>query len=156
MEFKVIIDDSLLALRIGNEKTSNSSNNLIGIVNDFEDGKWRHEKFNNFVWDNIADTALSKSEREALKSKPRTILVESAKKLRLSSSDDDIGKGSELAEIVLYGIMKHKFKAIPVVPKIFYKQNSQDNAKGADSVHIVIGEEGRFTLWFGSQILQKY
>jgi hypothetical protein len=149
MEFKVIIDDSLLALSIGSVKTSNSSNNLIGIVNDFEDGKWRYEKFNNFVWDNIADTALSKSEREALESKPRTILIESAKKLRLSSSVDDISKGSELAEIVLYGIMKHKFKAIPVVPKIFYKQNSQDNAKGADSVHIVIGEDGRFTLWFG-------
>jgi len=149
MEFKVIIDDSLLALSIGSEKTSNSSNNLIGIINDFEDGKWRYERFNNFVWDNIADTALSKREREALASKPRTILIESAKKLRISSSVDDISKGSELAEIVLYGIMKHKFKAIPVVPKIFYKQNSQDNAKGADSVHIVIGEDGRFTLWFG-------
>lgn len=100
MEFKVIIDDSLLALSIGSEKTRNSSNNLIGIVNDFEDGKWRYEKFNNFVWDNIADTALSMREREALESKPRTILIESAKKLRLSSSDDDISKGSELAEIV--------------------------------------------------------
>lgn len=149
MEFEVIIDDSLLALSIGSERTSNSSNNLIGIVNDFEDGNWRYEKFNNFVWDNIADTALSLREREALKSKPRTTLFESAKKLRLSNPVDDISKGSELAEIVLYGIMKHKFKAIPVVPKIFYKQNSQDNAKGADSVHIVIGEDGRFTLWFG-------
>lgn len=149
MEFKVIIDDSLLALSIGSERTSNSSNNLIGIVNDFEDGKWRYEKFNNFVWDNIADTALSMRERKALKSKHRTTLIESAKNLRLSDSVDDISKGSELAEIVLYGIMKHKFKAIPLVPKIFYKQNSQDNAKGADSVHIVVGDDGRFTLWFG-------
>ena len=149
MEFKVIIDDSLLALSIGSERTSNSSNNLIGIVNDFEDGNWRYEKFNSFVWDNIADTALSMREREALKSKHRTTLIESAKNLRLSNSVDDISKGSELAEIVLYGIMKHKFKAIPVVPKIFYKQNSQDNANGADSVHIVIGDKGRFTLWFG-------
>jgi hypothetical protein len=149
MEFEVIIDDSMLALSIGSESTSNSSNNLIGIVNDFEDGNWRYEKFNNFVWDNIADTALSLREREALKSKPRSILVESAKKLRLSDSVDDISRGSELAEIVLYGLMKHKFKAIPVVPKIFYKQNTQDNAKGADSVHIVVGKNGRFTLWFG-------
>jgi len=149
MEFEVIIDDSMLALSLGSEKTRNSSNNLIGMVNDFEDGNWRYEKFNNFVWDNIADTALSLKEREALKSKPRTTLIESAKKLRLSDSVDDISKGSELAEIVLYGIMKHKFKAIPVVPKIFYKQNSQDNAKGADSVHIVVGDGGRFTLWFG-------
>jgi len=149
MEFKVIIDDSLLALSIGSERTSNSSNNLIGIINDFEDGNWRYEKFNSFVWDNIADTALSLKEREALKSKPHSLLIESAKKLRLSNSVENISNGSELAEIVLYGIMKHKFKAIPVVPKIFYKQNSQDLAKGADSVHIVIGDDGRFTLWFG-------
>jgi len=149
MEFDVIIDDSMLMLGIGNESTQTSSNNLISIVNDFEDGNWRYEKFNNFIWDNIADTALSLKEREALKSKPRSILIESAKKLRLSDATDDISKGSELAEIVLYGIMKQKFEAIPVVPKIFYKQNSQDNAKGADSVHIVVGENGRFTLWFG-------
>ncbi|MGH1572776.1 HamA C-terminal domain-containing protein [Methylobacterium sp. P31] len=37
---------------------------------------------------------------------------------------------------------------LPVVPKIFYKQNVNDNAKGADSVHIVINNND-FTLWFG-------
>ncbi|SRR6266568_1886350 len=148
-EFEVIIDDSLLTLGIGNADAGTSSNNLIGMLNDFEDGDWRYEKFNNFIWDNIADTALSLKEREVLKAKPRTTLIESAKKLRLTDSLGDIGRGSELAEVVLYGIMKHKFKAIPVVPKIFYKQNSHDNAKGADSVHIVIGENGKFSLWFG-------
>ena len=44
--------------------------------------------------------------------------------------------------------MKHHYNALPVVPKIFYKQNSQDFAKGSDSVHIVI-EENDFTIWFG-------
>lgn len=44
--------------------------------------------------------------------------------------------------------MKEYYKALPVVPKIFYKQNSQDNAKGADSVHIVI-DDNDFSLWFG-------
>ncbi len=62
---------------------------------------------------------------------------------------EDFGKGSELAEVVLYGIMKHIYDALPVVPKIFYKQNVQDNAKGADSVHIVLEPGGDFTLWFG-------
>ena len=46
--------------------------------------------------------------------------------------------------------MKHHYKALPVVHKIFYKQNSQDNAKGADSVHIVIEDNGTdFSIWFG-------
>ena len=72
-----------------------------------------------------------------------------AKNLRLTDSEKDIGKGSELAEIVLYGIMKHKYNALSVVPKIFYKQNTQDNAKGADSVHIVLDSNDGFSLWFG-------
>ncbi|WP_122582755.1 HamA C-terminal domain-containing protein, partial [Pseudomonas viridiflava] len=46
-------------------------------------------------------------------------------------------------------IMKHKYNALPVVPKIFYKQNAQDNAKGADSVHIVLEGDDDFSLWFG-------
>ena len=45
--------------------------------------------------------------------------------------------------------MKHHYNAIPVVPKIFYKQNVQDNAKGADSVHIVVDDKDDFTIWFG-------
>lgn len=45
--------------------------------------------------------------------------------------------------------MKHHYKALPVVPKIFYKQNAQDNAKGADSVHIVLNDKDEFTIWFG-------
>jgi hypothetical protein len=35
------------------------------------------------------------------------------------------------------------------VPKIFHKQNTQDNAKGADSVHIVVTDAGDFSLWIG-------
>ncbi|WP_457825501.1 HamA C-terminal domain-containing protein, partial [Staphylococcus aureus] len=42
------------------------------------------------------------------------------------------------------------YKALPVVPKIYYKQNRNDNAKGADSVHIVIADDGAdFSLWLG-------
>lgn len=45
--------------------------------------------------------------------------------------------------------MKRHYKALPVVPKIFYKQNPKDFAKGADSVHIVIEGDNDFSLWFG-------
>ena len=92
-------------------------------VNSETDFVAKNDKFQSFVWDNIAETALSYQEREILNSQPHSMLIESAKNLRLTDADKDIGKGSELAEIVLYGIMKHKYKAFPVVPKIFYKQN---------------------------------
>jgi len=45
--------------------------------------------------------------------------------------------------------MKKHYGALPVVPKIFYKQNTQDNAKGADSVHIIIDQFSDFSIWFG-------
>ncbi len=149
MDFQIIVDSTFLELGIGDELSPINNKHLLSIVNDFEDGKWRFEKFQNFVWDNIAETALSHQEREALQSQPHSLLVAASKSLRLTDAEDDIGKGSELAEIVLYGIMKHKYGALPVVPKIFYKQNSQDNAKGADSVHIVLEDDGDFSLWFG-------
>ena len=149
MDFEVLIDSTFLDLKIQSGLNPIDNKHLLSLVNDFEDGDWRFEKFNNFVWDHVAETALSHKEREALQSQPMSLLKCAAKNLRLNDSTSDIGKGSELAEIVLYGIMKHKYGALPVVPKIFYKQNSQDNAKGADSVHIILDDSGGFTLWFG-------
>lgn len=73
-------------------------------------------------------------------------MTEAAKHHRLI---EDNGKGSEIAEDVLYGIMKHHYKAISATPKIFYKQNDNDNAKGADAVHIVLTEDEDFQLWLG-------
>lgn len=149
MDFEVIVDKSILKLGIGDGIDPNHNKWLVSLINDFEDGHWRREIFDNFIWDNIAESALSLKEREALYDHPKSLLVAAAKNLRLTDADQDISKGSELAEIVLYGIMRHKYRALSVVPKIFYKQNVQDNAKGADSVHIVIDDHGAFTLWFG-------
>ncbi|MCB0486696.1 MAG: DUF1837 domain-containing protein, partial [Flavobacteriaceae bacterium] len=90
-------------------------------------------------------------ERSCLINKSRSTLIQTANNLRLIDKEkDEKGQGSELAEIFLYGIMKHHYGALSVVPKIFYKQNAQDNAKGMDSVHIVVDlENNDFTLWFG-------
>lgn len=146
--FDVLIDDCFASLPECSVQPS-SNKHLLSTYNDFEDGKWRHAKFHNFIWDNIALTALSAREREALVARSNTELIEAAKNLRLTDIEgDDPGKGSELAEIALYGIMHHHFGALPVVPKIFYKQNSQDNVKGADSVHIVAAGDD-YTIWLG-------
>lgn len=150
MDFEVYIDSSLSALERLNDGYDHSNKNIMALLNDFEDAEWRYAKFQHFIWDNIAQTALSFNEREALSFKHHTELVEAAKNLRLTDSDRDIGTGSELAEVALYGLMKHHHGALPVVPKIFYKQNTQDNAKGADSVHIVLDQNGSdFSIWFG-------
>lgn len=121
---------------------------LLSVINGFEDGAWRKKVFRQFVMDNIAQTGLSAEDRDNLYCEsPYTTLTESVKNLRLADTDN--GQGSEIAEIVLYGIMRYYYGALPVVPKIFYKQNANDNAKGADSVHIVLDDRGDFTLWLG-------
>lgn len=149
MDFEILINDDYLSLVQGSALSPADNKTILSLVNDFEDEKWRWEKFENFVWDNIALTALSVQEREKLAGKSASMLRAAAKNLRLTDNENDKGKGSELAEIVLYGIMLHYYNALPVVPKIFYKQNVQDNAKGADSVHIVLESSGAFSLWFG-------
>lgn len=149
MDFEILISDDYLKLVQETKLTPVDNKTVLSLVNDFEDEKWRDEKFDNFVWDNIALTALSATEREKLTGKSASTLRAAAKNLRLTDKEDDKGKGSELAEIILYGVMLHHYKALPVVPKIFYKQNVQDNAKGADSVHIVVEGDDVFSLWFG-------
>lgn len=148
MDFEILIDDSFLSLNAKTGLSPLDRKHVLSLVNGFEDGKWRFSDLHNFVWDNIAETALSERERASLVGKAHSQLTAAARNLRLTDKDDEFGKGSELAEIVLYGIMKKHYEALPVVPKIFYKQNAQDNAKGADSVHLVIAD-GDFSLWLG-------
>lgn len=119
---------------------------LLSIINDFEDGKWRQSVFESFIFDNLKETALSKKEIDVLGGQEFTILARAIGNLRITDKDKG---GSEIAEALLYGIMRHHYNALPVVPKIFYKQNVNDYAKGADSVHLVVEPMGDFSLWFG-------
>lgn len=116
------------------------------MVNDFEDGSWNLEAFHDFIWDNIAQTALNKQERDALGGRPFALLKRAAKNLRITDNDTT---GGEIAEILLYSVMLHHYHALPIVPKIYYKQNANDFAKGADSVHIVLESDGSFSFWLG-------
>lgn len=150
MNFEIILDDIFSVLTLDNSLKPIDNKKVLSIINGYEDGKWRFENFQKFIWNNIKETALSYKERQSLiKEGEDSILTEAAKNLRLAESEDDIGRGSEIAEILLYGIMKNHYKALPIVPKIFYKQNTQDNAKGSDSVHIVLEGDDKFTLWLG-------
>lgn len=145
--FEILVDETLAGVTSASQLIGVVKKRVLSLINDFEDTKWRYPKFESYLWDNIAETALSEKERSALIDQSHSSLIAAAKNLRLTDSDE-IGKGSEIAEVFLYGLMRHHFGALPVVPKIFYKQNIQDNAKGADSVHIVVDGDD-FTLWFG-------
>ena len=148
MKFEVIVNDIFENLKLDATLTPTGNKKVLGLLNDYENGSWRFDKFQNFIWDNIKETALSHSERKALIDKGEgSVLSDAAKNLRLIETTN--ARGSEIAEIALYGIMKKHYSALPIVPKIFYKQNKKDEAKGADSVHIVIESDDKFSLWFG-------
>lgn len=145
--FDILVNDCFINFNPDRKNIQPDDNDfLLSVVNGFEDGHWMKKNFQDFVFNNIAQTALNAEERAKCVDDSYSALTEAAKHLRLI---EDKGKGSEIAEIVLYGIMKHHYKAIPATPKIFYKQNDNDNAKGADAVHIVLTEDGDFQLWLG-------
>ncbi|MCO6162332.1 DUF1837 domain-containing protein [Flavobacterium sp. NRK F7] len=148
MKFEILVNDLFDNLKLDSYLTPTLNKKVLGFINDFENGSWRFDKFQNFIWDNIKETALSQKERKSLIDKGEgSILSESAKNLRLIETTN--ARGSEIGEIVLYGIMRRHYNALPIVPKIFYKQNKKDEAKGADSIHIVVESEDSFSLWFG-------
>lgn len=153
--FKVLLNNAFSGFNDDKSITPDTNKRVLSLINDYEDAKWRYDKFHGFVWDNIVQTALSAEERQKLSQRNHTILTEAAKALRLTDdSKQDGGRGSELAEIIMYGIMKDHYSALPVVPKIFYKQNNQDYARGADSVHIVV-RGCEFSIWLGEAKFYK-
>ena len=99
MDFEILIDETFLNLNTKDGLTLINNKNILSIINDFEDKEWRNDKFQNFIWDNISETALSFRERQSLINQPLSQLREAAKKLRLTDKIKDISKGSELAEI---------------------------------------------------------
>lgn len=157
-KFDILIDDSFVNFNPNSvEITPDTNDFLVSVVNGFEEGHWMKKNFQNFIYNNIAETALKAEERIKIVDENYSSIVESAKHLRLIDKDNadeetkkkDKGRGSEIAEIVLYGIMKHHFNAIPAIPKIYYKQNDKLNAFGDDSVHIVITKDNDFQIWLG-------
>src|SRR5262245_50837674 len=141
MDLDLLFDEKLSSICDISQILGGENKSTVVFVNSFQDKLWRKENFLDFIWNNIAETALSSTEREALVDKHKSVLSAAAKKLRLTDAAKDPGRGSEIAEILLYAVMKHHYHALSVVPKIFYKQNVNDYAKGADSVHIVASDK---------------
>lgn len=152
IKFEVLIpNESLYDLIEKNDCLKNKY--ILSEINDFEDGSWRYERFNNYIMNNVALTTLSIEEQNKIPENNFSSIQKACRNLRILSNDDT-GKGSEIAEILLYAVMKDYFHALPVVPKIFYKQNVNDYAKGADGVHIVLNEDD-FSLWYGEAKFYK-
>lgn len=151
IKFEILINDTFYNLtQAGN---NDKLKNVLSEYNDYEDGKWRYERFEDYILNNLVLTCLSASEREKIPDNSYSQLKLACNNLRILDTDDN-GKGSEIAEIMLYGIMKDFYKAVPAVAKIFFKQNVNDFAKGSDGFHIVLTEDD-FSIWYGEAKFYK-
>ena len=58
IKFEVLIpNESLYDLIVKNDCLKNKY--ILSEINDFEDGSWRYERFNNYIMNNVALTMLS-------------------------------------------------------------------------------------------------
>ncbi|ELJ3961341.1 DUF1837 domain-containing protein [Campylobacter coli] len=121
---------------------------LLSISNQFESKKWKMKNFRNFIITNLKECALTEQERQSLAGNEGEILDKAISKLRIDERSGEIG------EIFLHGIMREYYNALPIVPKIFYKQNRNMEAFGFDSVHLTI-ENQEYHLWLGESKLYK-
>lgn len=147
LPFDVIIADESLCSLIEGYKSTMTDERLLGLANDYEDSRWRVELFCDKIMDFLPLCALSPEERSKCQLSAHSSIKRAVANLRRYSE----GKGrptGEIGEILLYGIMQYYFHSCESVPKIFYKQNSNDFVKGADSVHIV-ADENDFSFWLG-------
>lgn len=150
--FKVVIEDDWIVENRNEQTEFPSNHHTLGICNDYEDRDWRIKKFMDFLCNCLSDAALTRQRENELvaQSAHYSILIESFQNLKKCLEVRSAGDGGEIAEILLYGIMRKYYGAIAAVPKIFYKQNQNVPVHGADSVHILTDEsKGKFSLWYG-------
>lgn len=88
--FDILVDDCFVNFNTKKQEINPDHNDrLLSVANGFEDGSWRYRQFKEFVFSNIAETALSAQEREKLIDNDYGRLIEAAKHLRLVDKEQE-------------------------------------------------------------------
>ena len=85
------------------------------------------------------------------------MIVKTRKAAQLISCSSDNQQAGELGEIILHGLLIDVFGFRPLLSKVYYKTNTQDNVKGFDTVHVAWDEECQTieSLWLGEAKFYK-
>lgn len=108
---------------------------------------WRGEDLASDVFKrHLTSFALRFSEFQSINGDTAGAAISRAAK-KVYASDKYKSRG-EFGELILHGVLRDFFGAIPAVSKIYYKDSDNDTVKGFDSVHIVeSGDE--IEIWLG-------
>ena len=146
--------DSVVILNSPDVRKSSGKELLRGLVSKFENGQWTDTPFRAFVWRHMKTACLTPSESAVIVGNPDEKLKDAVRRLRKEKPQSK-SRGSEIAEICLYGILKEFYGCSVAISKIFHKQNRNDTVKGADSVHFKISDDGAITYWYGEAKFYK-
>lgn len=114
----------------------------------YEQSRWRAEELvRDFFRRHLNSFALSYSEWKKIDGDNAAgALARSAKEVYTT---DKYEKRGEFGELFLHGILRDFYKAEPAVSKIYYADGPNETAKGFDSVHVVVRDDGELDLWLG-------
>ena len=97
-----------------------------------------YQELYDHILDNITNYVFSRSkisEAEKDNRKRKKIILEAINRLRPIDSEQDLGAGGELGEILLYLFLEQDLHAPKLFSKVELKTNNKDYVKGSDGIH---------------------
>lgn len=118
----------------------------------FELQAWRCKPFANHLVEWLPDYALAESELDISHGNMYIKLQQAAARVYTSKKYENRG---EAGEIALHAICRDYFGTIPIAPRVFYKNSSNDVVKSFDMVHARFPNDVEVELWLGESKLYK-
>lgn len=119
----------------------------------FELKAWRCKPFVNHLIEWLPDYALAESELDVSHANIYVKLQQAAARVYTS---EKYQKRGEAGEIALHAICRDYFDTVPIAPRVFYKNSSNDVVKSFDMVHARFPINGSIELWLGESKLYTH
>ncbi|MER8745494.1 DUF1837 domain-containing protein [Mesorhizobium sp. M1004] len=116
----------------------------------FELQAWRCKPFVNHLIEWLPDYALAESELNVSHGNIYVKLQQAAARVYTSAK---YKKRGEAGEIALHAVCRDYFDTMPIAPRVFYKNASNDVVKSFDMVHARFPLGGDLELWLGESKL---
>jgi len=118
----------------------------------FELQAWRCKPFANHLIEWLPDYALAETELDVSHGNIYVKLQQAAARVYTSSKYQ---KRGEAGEIALHAVCRDFFDTVPIAPRVFYKNSSNDVVKSFDMVHARFPNESSIELWLGESKIYK-
>ena len=119
---------------------------LTGFCAGYEQGQWRCSRLAGHLMEWLPNFALPRSERKKLGDHNVVAMLRRAAKAVYS--EPRYKHRGEFGELLLHATLMQTFETVSAITKIYWKDSSNENAKGFDAVH-VREVNGELELWLG-------